>query len=107
MPTKILGCLDNPRHTYIMECSANFKIRCGENPTPSTNPGSPVYLTWAKTIRCATTRAQARENLKVDIKTFHIEYGVTIRLHKVIITSVTELLVELENEDIFLNKVEP
>ena len=52
--------------------------------------------------------AQEREDHKANFKMFHTQEGVTIGLHKVIINSVPkELIVELEDEATFFDKVAP
>ena len=52
--------------------------------------------------------AQEREDHEANLKIFHTQEGVTIGLCKVTIDSVPkELIVELEDEDIFFDKVAP
>ena len=52
--------------------------------------------------------AQERKNHKVALKAFHVQEGLSIVLCKLIIDSVPkELIVKLEGEDTFVDKVVP
>ena len=83
-----------------------FTARSGSAPNPATNLGALSYTTGVAKANHSTTVAQERKEHKAVLKCFHIQEGVTIGLRKVIIDGVPkELIVDLEDEDTFYDKV--
>lgn len=106
-PNQYFGLAGLHEHTFLLKFALTLIKRFRTNPTPDINPVALRYLTGAGKGKRVITMAQEREDHKVGLKIFHNQEDVTTGLRKVIIASVSkDLIVELEDEDTFFDKVE-